>query len=131
MRAVIGFSQKIKMVWMEAILDHLMETTDAHELRQFLDARLTEDLPGKESRAKAIGILLRIWSSVPQKQFAIRDWALELLPTITGQERLWLHWGMAARAYPFFRDDAEVVGRLLMLQEDFTTAQVRTRLVTT
>jgi hypothetical protein len=67
MRAVIGFSQKIKRVWMEAILDQLLQTTDTHELRQFLDARLTEDLPGKESRAKAIGILLWIWSGNPQK----------------------------------------------------------------
>jgi hypothetical protein len=131
MRAVIGFSQKIKGVWMEALMDQLLQTTEAHELRRFLDARLTEDLPGKASRAKAIGILLRMWSSVPQQQFALRHRALELLPTITGHERLWLHWGMAALAYPFFRDTAEVVGRLLVLQEDFTTAQVRTRLVAT
>ena len=131
MKAVIGFSQKIKRVWMEATLDQLLQTTDTHELRQFLDARLTGDLPGKESRAKAIGILLRIWSGVPQKQLALRDRAVELLPAITGQERLWLHWGMAALAYPFFRDAAEVVGRLLVLQDDFTTAQVRSRLVTT
>ena len=131
MRAVIGFSQKIKRVWMEAILDQLLQTTDTHELREFLDARLTEDLPGKESRAKAIGILLWIWSGNPQKQLALRDRAIERLPTITGQERLWLHWGMAALAYPFFRDAAEVVGRLLVLQEDFTTAQARSRLVTT
>jgi hypothetical protein len=74
---------------------------------------------------------LLIWSGNPQKQLALRDRAIERLPTITGQERLWLHWGMAALAYPFFRDAAEVVGRLLVLQEDFTTAQVRSRLVTT
>jgi hypothetical protein len=131
MRAVIGFSQKIKRGWMEATLDQLLQTTDTHELRQFLDARLTEDLPGKESRAKAIGILLRIWGGAPQQQLVLRDRAIELLPTITRQEHLWLHWGMAALAYPFFRDAAEVVGRLLVLQDDFTTAQVRSRLVTT
>jgi hypothetical protein len=38
---------------------------------------------------------------------------------------------MAALAYPFFRDTAEVVGRLLALQDDFTTAQVRARILTT
>ena len=32
---------------------------------------------------------------------------------------------MTALAYPFFRDTAEVVGRLLALQDDFTTAQVQ------
>jgi hypothetical protein len=54
-----------------------------------------------------------------------------LLPRISGQERIWLHWGMTALAYPFFRDAAEVVGRLLALQDDFTTAQVQGRMLTT
>ena len=38
---------------------------------------------------------------------------------------------MTALAYPFFRDTAEVVGRLLTLQDDFTTAQVQGRMLTT
>jgi hypothetical protein len=38
---------------------------------------------------------------------------------------------MAALAYPFFRDTAEVVGRLLALQDDFTSAQVQSRILTT
>ncbi len=37
---------------------------------------------------------------------------------------------MAALAYPFFRDLAEVVGRLLALQDDFTTLQVQARMLT-
>ena len=36
---------------------------------------------------------------------------------------------MTSLAYPFFRDTAEVVGRLLTLQDDFTTAQVQERLL--
>ena len=36
---------------------------------------------------------------------------------------------MTSLAYPFFRDAAEVVGRLLTLQDDFTTAQVQERLL--
>jgi hypothetical protein len=56
---------------------------------------------------------------------------VSLLPRISGQERIWLHWGMTALAYPFFRDTAEVVGRRLALQDDFTTAQVQGRMLTT
>jgi len=37
---------------------------------------------------------------------------------------------MSALAYPFFRDTAEVVGRLLALQDDFTTPDVQRRIVT-
>lgn len=38
---------------------------------------------------------------------------------------------MAALAYPFFRDIAELIGRLLVLQDDFTTAQIQGRILTT
>ncbi len=92
----------------------------------FLDKHLKDELPGKESRAKSAGIILRIWSGIPPERVALlRDRAVALLPRISGQERIWLHWGMSALAYPFFRDTAEVVGRLLALQDDFTTAQVQ------
>jgi hypothetical protein len=131
MRKIVGISQKIKRAWLDAVLDRLVKTTDEAELRTFLDSHLREELPGKESRAKTSGIILRIWSGIPRERLTLRDRALAILPRISGQERIWLHWGMTALAYPFFRDTAEVVGRLLALQDDFTTAQVQARLLTT
>ncbi len=131
MRKIVGISQKIKRAWMDALLDQLVQTTDEAELRSFLDKYLIVDLPGKESRAKAAGIVLRIWSGIPADCVDLRHRALALLPRVSGQERIWLHWGMVALAYPFFRDTAEVIGRLLALQEDFTTSQVQARMLTT
>ena len=130
MRKVVGIDRKIKRAWLDKVLDQLVTTTDEADLRAFLDRTLMEELPGKESRAKSVGIILRIWSGVPQDRLALRDRAVALLGRISGQERIWLHWGMTALAYPFFRDTAEVVGRLLALQDDFTTAQVQARLLT-
>lgn len=130
MRKVVGIDRKIKREWLDKLLDRLVTTKDEAELRAFLDRTLREELPGKESRAKSVGIALRIWSGVPKERMSLRDRALALLAKISGQERIWLHWGMTALAYPFFRDTAEVVGRLLALQDDFTTAQVQARLVT-
>jgi len=130
MRKIVGISQKIKRAWLDAILDHLARSTDEKELRAYIDGHLREELPGTESRAKASGIVLRIWSGVPASHVVLRNRALALLPQISGQERIWLHWGMTALAYPFFRDLAEVVGRLLALQDDFTTAQVQARMIT-
>ena len=131
MRKVVGISQKIKRAWLDAVLDRLVQTTDEADLRTFLDQRLREELPGPESRAKTSGIILRIWSGLPRAHLALRDRAVALLPHISGHERVWLHWGMTALAYPFFRDTAEVVGRLLALQDDCTTAQVQARMMTT
>ncbi len=131
MRKVVGISQKIKRAWLDAVLDRLANTTDKAELRTFLDKHLKDELPGTESRAKSSGIVLRIWGDIPAERIGLRDRAVSLLSRISGQERVWLHWGMTALAYPFFRDTAEVVGRLLALQDDFTTAQVQGRMLTT
>jgi hypothetical protein len=131
MKKVIGIDRKIKRAWLDAALDRLARTTDADKLRQFVDEQLQEELPGKESRKKSVGIILRIWSGVPADWVRFRDRAVALLPTLTGQDRLWFHWGMTALAYPFFRDAAEVVGRLLTLQDEVTTAQVQARLLPT
>lgn len=131
MRKVVGIDRKIKRAWVDAVLDRLTQTTDEADLRTFLDKLLKDELPGKESRAKSTGIVLRIWSGIPPERIALRDRAVAMLPRISGQERIWLHWGMTALAYPFFRDTAEVVGRLLALQDDFTTAQVQARMLTT
>lgn len=131
MRNVVGIDRKIKRTWMDAVLDRFAQATDEAGLRTFLDKLLKSELPGKESRAKSTGIVLRIWSGIPPERAALRDRAVALLPRIPGQDRIWLHWGMTALAYPFFRDTAEVVGRLLALQDDFTTAQVQGRMLTT
>lgn len=130
MRKIVGIDRKIKRAWLDATLDRLAQTGDEAELRSFLDKHLKDELPGKESRAKSSGVILRIWSGIPPERAALRDRAVALLPRISGQERIWLHWGMTALAYPFFRDTAEVVGRLLALQDDFTTAQVQDRMLT-
>jgi hypothetical protein len=127
---VVGISQKIRRAWIDFVLDRLAQTTDEKQLRSMLDAHLREDLPGTESRAKAAGIVLRIWVGINPKHVNFRDRAVALLTRISGQERIWLHWGMTALAYPFFRDLAEVIGRMLMLQDDFTTVQVQFRLTT-
>jgi len=129
MRAVLGIDRKIKRTWLDALLDHMARTTDQDELRSFLADHLKDDLPGHASRAKSVGIALRIWIGIPANRVPLRDRAISLLPTISAQERIWLHWGMTSLAYPFFRDTVEVVGRLLALQDDFTTAQVQERLL--
>lgn len=131
MRNSIGIDRKIKRAWLDALLDRLVQIQDERELRAFLDDRLKAELPGKESRAKSAGIVLRIWCGIPKDRLYLRDKALALVSQVSGPDRIWLHWGLTVLAYPFFRDAAEVVGRVLTLQDDFTTAQVQARLLTT
>lgn len=129
MRKLVGISLKIRRAWLDALLARVVQTTDEGELRAFLDELLNQDLPGAQVRAKTAGILMRVWGSMPNDRVALRDRALGLVPQLTEGEVIWLHWGMAALAYPFFRDTAEVIGRILALQDDFSTPQVQARLV--
>lgn len=128
MRKIVGISQKLRRGWLDELLDCVSQSRDEKSLRAFLDQRLRNELPGVEARAKAAGILVRIWSRVETNHIVMRDRALVLLPLISGQERIWLHWGMMALTYPFFRDVADLVGRMLTLQDDLTTAQVQARI---
>ena len=80
MRKVVGFSQKTKRAWLDALLDKLVQTTDEAELRKFLEKYLKDDLPGKESRAKSAGIVLRIWSGIPPERVSLRDRAVHYCP---------------------------------------------------
>jgi hypothetical protein len=131
MRNIVGISQKLKRGWLDELLNSVSQSRDEKSLRTFLDQILQHELPGVEARAKAAGILARIWSRVETNRIVMRDRALALLPLISGQERIWLHWGMMALTYPFFRDVAEVIGRMLTLQDDLTTAQVQARITVT
>ena len=128
MKKVIGIDRKIKRHWLDILLDRFVFSPDETDLRVFLDDQLKAELPGAASRKKSVGILLKIWCGIPEKRFSLRERAVALLPRISGHERIWLHWGMMSLAYPFFRDSAEVIGRLLALQDDFTGANVQSRL---
>jgi len=129
MSKVIGITEKIKGGWLDAVLSQLAHSTQPTHLRAFLNEHLKDSLASQETRKKTAGILCRIWINIPAEREPLRARALALAPKLSVDERLWLHWGMTALAYPFFRDTVEVVGRLLTLQDDFTTAQVQARLV--
>jgi len=79
------------------------------------------------NRDKAVGILSKIWLSVPPNVVELRDDALELYGEISNSEHIVLHWGMTSAVYPFVFLVAETVGRLLRFQETFTLSQVRER----
>ena len=81
MRKVVGISQKIKRAWLDAVVDRLVQTIDEAELRGFLDQQLKGELPSDVSRAKAIGIILRIWSGISPERLSLRNRALALLWT--------------------------------------------------
>jgi hypothetical protein len=124
----IGFDRNLELRWLDLTAGLAATGQSLDEIRQQLHQQLTDDLPGYKARRNTITVLTGIWVRLPEKHASLQAEAFALLPCVTPQERLWLHWGMTLLAYPFFHDIAAVAGRLMRLQGDFDTLQVRRRM---
>ncbi len=127
-KQTIGFDRQLTLPWLDLTAGLLQEGLDQQKLRHILLTRLADEISGPEARKKTTSVLTRIWARVPPPYQALQSEALTLLPLVLAEERLWLHWGMTMLAYPFFCDVASTVGRLLHLQGEFESRQVRRRM---
>ena len=125
----IGFDRKIHRAWMDLAAETVLRERDPAAVHAALDRALASEVGGAEARRKTVNVLTRIWLRVPEAHRPLRDEALSLWDDVARADRLWLHWGLILLAYPFFRDVVTVVGRLLRLQERFTTGQVYRQIV--
>lgn len=130
--ASIGFDRRIRRAWLDRTAEIVQEALSGAgpdlaaltSVRAALNQALEEEIRGPDARRKTINVLTRIWLRVPDPHRALRDKALALWAETPESGRLWLHWGLVLLAFPFFRDLAATVGRLLRAQDRFTTAQV-------
>jgi hypothetical protein len=128
MSAYIGFDRRIRLAWLDEVAGQMLRDPNPAAVRSHLHNALAPELQGVEARTKTITLLSRIWATVPQAPH-LRDEALGLLPILLPDERLWLHWGLTLLAFPFFRDVAATVGRLLRIQSQCSVGQVTDRVI--
>ncbi|HBT46731.1 MAG TPA: hypothetical protein DEA73_02445 [Peptococcaceae bacterium] len=130
----VGFSQRIQLEWLDYTVDLVLAGYSRAEIEKALQELLKDRLSrgrtaqSRGNREKAITILLKIWASPPTHVRELRDDGLELLRVIPREQHLPVHWGMTMAVYPFFAVVAEIVGRLLRLQDAVSQAEVQRRL---
>jgi len=129
----IGFSQRIRLEWLEKTARLFLAGNTREEIETELQDFLQDKLsigsnPERGAREKTITILMKIWVSVPKPLGAFHKEGLEFLKKLPPEDRLAVHWGMAMAVYPFFANVAEQVGRLISLQESFTLSQIQRRI---
>ena len=133
-RGQVGFSQRIRLDWLEYTANLVLAGNPREEIVAALGERLKEKLsvgsqPERGSnRNKAITILTRVWVTVPRELQPLRDEGLDHLRCRGPGDRMLVHWCMCMAAYPFFGTVADAVGRLLRLQGTAGAAQVQRRL---
>ncbi|MCL6614253.1 MAG: hypothetical protein K6U03_06530 [Firmicutes bacterium] len=128
----IGFSQRIRLEWLEATANLVLAENDEASIHRALKTMLQEKLSiGGEAkrgtREKAISILKKIWVHPPQDLQPLQIKGLRLLSTLPPEEFIAVHWGMTMAVYPFWGAVAAQVGRLLRLQGMAAAAQVQRR----
>ena len=129
----IGFSQRIRLDWLEYTANAVLAGSPEGEIVSALRERLRERFSlggGRVSgnRDKAVSILTRVWVTVPDERRPLRDEGLDLLRQAVADDRMLAHWCMCMAAYPFFGAVADTAGRLLRLQGTAPAAQVQRRL---
>lgn len=129
----IGFSQRIRLDWLEFAAQQVLAGIPATQVRGNLHALLTGKLSVggnavRGNREKAITILMKTWVVPEQALLALKEQGLALLSDSPSSVHLGLHWGMTTAAYPFWRVVAANVGRLLRLQGSASALQVQQRI---
>lgn len=130
----VGFDRKIRLEWLDATADWAAEGLPIPEIRARLAWLLQGQVAGEgphSARGKTITVLVRVWALVPPDLKPLRDEGLNFLRRRAGRDRLPLHWGMCLATYPFFRDVATIVGRLLVLQGTVAASQITRRVAET
>jgi len=129
-----GFSQRIQLAWFEYTADLVLTGCSRSEIEAALQELLKERLSrgrtaqSRGNREKAITILLKVWTTPPAHLRELRDDGLDLLRLLPREQHLPVHWRMTTAVYLFVAVVAEIMGRLLRLQDAVSQDQVQQRL---
>lgn len=129
----IGFSQRVRMEWLDETARLVMAGNDVAIINAILQDLLKDKVSiggtaERGNREKIITILLKVWRTTPSELDALRLDGLELLKRPSHQERMAIHWGMVMAVYPFWASVASQVGRLLRLQGSVAVLHVQRRM---
>jgi hypothetical protein len=118
-------NHSIEPAWMDAALAIGQRPGDGDQ-RALLEATLSDMGLPKWARVKVREIVGPVWLDPPNETAAFIHWARDNVDP-TGDLRA-IHLLALMATYPFFGDVCTAVGRLLRLQGDVTTSDLRSRL---
>ena len=102
------------------------ETQDLDQVRSRLHLTLGDSSLGTVARVKTVTALVRTWADPRETAAAAIYWARQALAD--EEDLRAVHVGAVLAAYPFFGDVCATVGRVLALEEQVTTPDIRARM---
>lgn len=126
----IGLNRMILLPWLDAAAELRLRNDDPITLRRDLDSILSQEISGVETRRKVIDSLLNIWQKNPGTDSYLHNEALQIFPSLAKEERIWLHYGLTLKAYPFFRQCSVLFGQYGRIGESIPGKVIKERLAT-
>lgn len=120
----IGFDRYIQLEWARSALRVRAGFETLEELTDLIDASHT----GAAAKKKTRTVLNRLWLEPRSELVALSDRAVAIYKSDPSASVAALTWGMAIATYPFFGAVSEIVGRLLRLQGECSSAEVHRRM---
>lgn len=120
----IGFDRFIQLAWARAALRVRAGLSEPDALAQMID----ETHSGAAAKKKTRTVLNRLWLEPRPELAALTDRAVAIYAADPSSSVAALTWGMSIATYPFFGSVAQIVGRLIRLQGDCTSAEVHRRM---
>jgi hypothetical protein len=114
------FDRFVHYEWGERALALAIKKESSRDLQSWL----VEQGLGSESARRTRNVLSHLWFDFDSSTRTLRADALNLSATLEPKERLALHWGMATIQFPMFRETANAIGRLGLLQQEFNKTEI-------
>lgn len=120
----IGFDRYIQLDWARAALRVRAGVSNLEDLAQLIDETHSGDAAKKKTRT----VLNRLWLEPRPELAKLCDRAVAIYAAEPATSVAALTWGMSIATYPFFGSVAQIVGRLIRLQGNCTSAEVHRRM---
>lgn len=129
----VGIDRVVRLAWLEMAAEYALAGDSPTTAKQKLREALLPLFPSAQNTTrgsldKTLTVLMKTWFTPPVELTALRDAGLDLLAKCPASAHIAVHWGMLMAVYPFWGSVATQAGRLLRLQDAFTTAQLQRRI---
>ncbi|GAP11860.1 hypothetical protein BECAL_03054 [Bellilinea caldifistulae] len=119
------FDRFIRYEWAEFALNVAMQKGDPSQIKPFL---IMQGIAPQSGRRTA-NILSNMWFPKEPLYQRLKEKAVVLLPNLSTNEHLALHWGMSLCIFPIFSQTVKIIGSLSKIQETITKQEVISRIL--
>ena len=128
MSKMVGLSRAIKTEWLSKTVELVTQTSDEQVIKDSLNEYLSFEIQSPINIRKTREILMNIWLRPSNTSAEIWSEAIKAYQHDKGN-RLALNWVMILLAYPVFLDVCNLIGKISSIQNTFTTAWLKEKIL--